>query len=172
MYIKSRSNLLLKSYWFLLLYLNKFIYIYTKWHNQELSSILRLNGKLFFFNWRIIVLQCCSGLCCTSTLISVYIYIYIYIYISPLPLVPPSSPPHSTTPGHHSVPCVIEQLPTGYFTHDSVYKSMLFSQVSFPLLPLLCPSVHYLCLCLHFVSVNRFFSMIFLDSRYICVTIQ
>ena len=39
---------------------------------------------------------------------------------------------------------------------------------SCPLLPLLCPQVNSLCLCLYSCPANRFISTIFLDSTYMC----
>ena len=35
---------------------------------------------LLFFNWRIIVLQCCIGFCYTTWINHNYIFVYIYIY--------------------------------------------------------------------------------------------
>ena len=79
---------------------------------------------IYFFNWRVIVLQCCGGLCSTSTWISHH-YIYIHTYISPPSCA--SLPPHPTplcytqAPCVHRsclcylwAPCVTPHLPTGY----------------------------------------------------------
>ena len=49
-----------------------------------------------FFNWSIIALQCCGGLCHTSVRTC-------HIYIYPRPLEPPSFRTHSTPPGHYTV---------------------------------------------------------------------
>ena len=40
--------------------------------------------------------------------------------------------------------------------------------LSHPFLPLLCPQVSSLCLCLYFCPANRFISTSFLDSIYMC----
>ena len=97
---------------------------------------------LFTFNWRIITLQCCDSFCCVTTWIR-----YKYTYISSLLRLPPAHP-HPTPLGHHRapnwVPCIMEQLPSRYFTHGSEYMSMLF----FPFVPLFpsptCPQVRSL----------------------------
>ena len=47
-----------------------------------------------------------------------------------------------------------------------------FLNLSYPLLPPLCPPIHSLCLHLHLFSVNWFISTLFLDSIYISVSIQ
>ena len=68
-----------------------------------------------FFNWRIIALQCCVGLCHTTMWIS-----HKYTHIAP-----PSwawlSPSHPTPLGCHRspgwVPCVMQQLPSSYLFH-------------------------------------------------------
>ena len=57
------------------------------------------------FNWRMIVLQCCGGLCSTSTWISHH---YIYTYISP-PSWASLPPPHPST--LHTGPLCTQQLP-------------------------------------------------------------
>ena len=75
-------------------------------------------SAFFFFFWRIIALRCCGGLRLTSLWIC-----HNCIYICS-PLEPPS--PHTILPlevvrAPGWAPCVMEQLPAGYFTHESVY---------------------------------------------------
>ena len=56
----------------------------------------------FFFNWRIIALQCCGGLCLTSMWISHnHNFIYIYICMYPLPIEPPC-PFHPSRSSQHA----------------------------------------------------------------------
>ena len=115
---------------------------YTSLRNSEISlSTLFFNLK-FTFNWRIIALQCCVGFCSTTIWIS---------RISPSFLNLPS-PPHPTAVGCHrapgGAPCVIHQLPTSYRSY--IWQWLCFNAIhSTPLLPLLCPQVCSLCLCLY-----------------------
>ena len=64
----------------------------------------------FFFNWKIITLQCCVGFCHTTMEIR-------HNYVYPVPPEPPS-PSHPTPLGHYGVPGwaprVIQQLPTSW----------------------------------------------------------
>ena len=68
----------------------------------------------FFFNWRIIALQCRVGFCHTATWISLN-YAYVPSFLS-LPRFP-----HPTPLGHHRAPhwapCAIEQLPVSYLCY-------------------------------------------------------
>ena len=58
-------------------------------------------------------------------------------------------------------------------SHMIVYRCQCyFLNLSQPLLPLMCASVHSLHLCLHFFSLNRLISSIFLDSIYIYIYIS
>ena len=116
------------------------------------------------FNWRMIVLQCCGGLCSTSSWISHH---YIYTYISP-PSWAYRTPPHPSTLhtgplctqqlpvlpmgslcAHSSclcylwAPCVTHHLPLVIsFTYDNVYLPL--SQFVLPSPPL-CPALWTLC---------------------------
>ena len=82
----------------------------------------------------------CS-LCSTAKQIS---HNYTYIYVCDIALPSWVYPlPHPTPLGHHRAPgwapCDMQQLPPViYLTHDSVCMSMLLSQLSYPLLSLLC----------------------------------
>ena len=92
-----------------------------------------------FLNRRKTALQCCVGFYCTTMQIS-HNYIYtIYIYINKKYIYHPSllslvalRPSHPL--GHHRAsgwaPCVSWKLPTAVcFMHDTVYMSVLLSQL-------------------------------------------
>ena len=85
---------------------------------------------LFIFNWRIIALQCCVGLCHTSTWIS-----HRYTHVPSLLNLPPTSHPSSCHRAPVWAPCVIRQIPTGCFTRGRVCVSGLLSQFVPPLFP-------------------------------------
>ena len=73
----------------------------------------------------IIALQCCVGFCHKARWIS-----HSHTYITSLGSLPPSPIPIPL--GCHRAlgwaPCVIQQLPTIYFTYGNVYVSVLLSQ--------------------------------------------
>ena len=73
----------------------------------------------------IIALQCCVGFCHKARWIS-----HSHTYIASLGSLPPSPIPIPL--GWHRAlgwaPCVIQQLPTIYFTYGNVYVSVLLSQ--------------------------------------------
>ena len=87
-----------------------------------------------FLNRRKSALQCCVGFYCTTMQIS-HNYIYInkkYIYHPSLLSLVALWPSHPL--GHHRAsgwaPCVSRQLPTAVcFMHDTVYMSVLLSQL-------------------------------------------
>ena len=74
---------------------------------------------------------------------------------------------HRKVPGW--APCVIYQLPTNYFAHDSVYISMLLSQFVPP-----SPRVHkpILYICIFIPSLQMGSSVPFFQIPYIHVNIQ
>ena len=119
--------------------------------------------NFFFFSWRIIALQCCGGLCHTSTYIS-------NNYI------PTPSWTSLSSKSHTSRSSQIARLGSLCYTAVSHLLSVLhtilyicqcyFLNLSYPLLPLLCLPDHSLHLHLHVFSVNRFIGTIFLDSIY------
>ena len=90
----------------------------------------------------------------------------VSIYIYPLPLESSPLALHPTPLGCYRAsgwaPCVIQKLPTSYFTYVNIYVSMLLS--SHPPFPLLCPEVYSLCLHLYSCPANGFISTIFLAS--------
>ena len=95
-------------------------------------------------------------------------------YIYPLPLKSPSLLPlHHTPLGCHRALGLSSLHGTANshwlsILHMVMYMYMLLLYSSQPLLPLLCPQICSLCLCLQCCSANRFISTIFLDSTYMC----
>ena len=130
----------------------------------SLSVYRNATDFFFFFNWRIVALQCCGGLCCTSMWVS---YNHICMYYIPIAS-PHPSPFHpsgsSQSARLHSV--LYSSSHWWFALHVIVHvcQSNVIS-LSYPLLPTLCPPVHSLHLHLHFFSVNRFIRTIniFLD---------
>ena len=113
-------------------------------------------GIYFFFNCRIIALQCCAGFCSTTTNNHKYTYVPS----------PPTPPFHPTPLGHHRAlswtPCVIQQfLIAVYFTHGSVYISMLLSQFISPSHSQSVSTSPFSTSMSLFISTDRFISTIF-----------
>ena len=103
-------------------------------------------------------------------------YIYICIYIPSFLSLPahshPTPPSHCKMPGW--APCVIQQPPTTYLFYLNLIEYIFqccFLNLSYLLLPPLCPQVHSLCLCCHFFPANRFISTFFLDFISIYLSI-
>ena len=89
----------------------------------------------------------------------------------------PNLPLHPTPLGCHRAsgwdPCIIQQIPSDNLL--SIWKSLCFSyclNLSSLLLPLLCPQVSSLCLCLYSCPANRLIRTIFLGFIYICINIK
>ena len=103
-------------------------------NGQAIRSTLVILLFFSFFNWRIIVLQCCGSLCHTSTGIS-----HTFVYTSLLPLEPPSSS-HPTPRGHYECEAGLPVLYSSflrliYLTLGSIYVSATLSispALSFP----------------------------------------
>ena len=144
-----------------------------KKENQREGQACDSTNILFFvFNWRIIALQHCVGLCHTSTWIGhIHIHIHSYTYVPPSRGAPP---PPSPTPSHPSKLSENTRLSSLCHTANSHLLSILhivmytfpcyFLSLSHPFLPLLWPQVCSLCQHLHCSPANRFISTIILDS--------
>jgi len=123
---------------------------------------------VFFFNWRIIALQCSVGFCHTSTWIN-----HRYTYAPSLLNLPPTLqhilPLWVVTEHQLELPASYNKFPLAiYFTYGNVYMFQCYSRnLSHSLLPRLCPQVCFLCLCLYCWPTNRS-RAIFLDSTYMC----
>ena len=83
--------------------------------------------KIFIFNWRMIALQYYIGFCHMSIWIT-----HRYTYAPSLFYLPPHPTPLGCYRAWVWVSWVTQQISTGYFTHDSVYVSMLFSPFVLP----------------------------------------
>ena len=122
---------------------------------------------IIYFNWRLIILQYCSGFCHTLTWIS------HGCTCVPHPESPSHLPPYSIPQGRPSalalsaISCIALGLVV-YFTYGNKHVSMLFSQIipilTFSQNPNVCSS--YLCLfcCLAY----RITITIFLNSIHMC----
>ena len=123
------------------------------------SFLLSVGGFViyFFFNWRIIALQCCVGFCHAEWISHDYIYAcarthththtYVYTYIA-YAYVPPSIwaslPTHIPPFTEHQagLPVLHSSFPLAIcFTHDTMYMSMLLFQFVLPSSYLLSPSL-------------------------------
>ena len=99
--------------------------------------------SFFYFNSWKITFQCCVGFCHTTTRVShglthTHTHIYIYIpYLLSLPVFSLSHPSGSSLSARLAgLPVLYNNFPlTNYFTHDSIFMSMLLSQSGPPHLP-------------------------------------
>ena len=76
----------------------------------------------FFFNWRLIILQCCVGFCCTTTAIS---HNYIYISCPSWASLLPSPTPRlwASTEYQAGLPVLYSRFPLAiYFIHCLYFK--------------------------------------------------
>ena len=130
----------------------------------------------YIFNWRIIALQCCGGLCHTSLWIS---HNFMYMSSPSWAFPTPFHPSGSSTEHQAELPLLYSNFPlASYFTHDSVYMSMLLSQFVLPSPSSHCVhlSVLYVYICIS--SVWRGSSVLFFRLRiyaliyYICFSLS
>ena len=131
----------------------------------------------FFFNWRVIDLQCCVSFCHTRIGINFYISLYnqslyinlfiIYVlsfWSLPLPSCPTLLGSHTAPPW---LPVFYSSFPLPICcTGDSVHMSMVLSQFFLPSPSPVVSTSLFCSLCIHFFLANRFISTIFLDSIY------
>ena len=132
--------------------------ILNHWTTREVLSLHLKN--IIYFNWRIITLQHCDGLCYTLTLIVHRHTCDPSLLNSP----PPPSLPHPSRFSQSTCFGSYIKLSLAIcLIYDNVYISMLFSQIPHPLLPL-CPKDCSLWLCLLCCPAHRTIGTIFLDS--------
>ena len=128
------------------------------------TQVPGFGGVNYFFNWRIIALQCCVGFYHTTPWVS-----HKYTNILSLLSLPPTPQPHYTPLGCHRAPRWLP-VPTSKFplaicfTYDNIYVSVLFSQFVPPSSPAV--SISLFSMYLYSYSTNRFISTIYLDSIY------
>ena len=87
---------------------------------------------IFYFNWRLVTLQYCSGFCHTFSWIS-----HVYMCFPSWTPLPPPSPSHPSgssqcTSPKHPVSCIEPGLAI-YFTYENIHVSIPFSQIIPPL---------------------------------------
>ena len=105
--------------------------------------------------------------------------LYNVVLISPVPESESAIHLHISPPSQASLPPPIPPIRSSqstvlysnfplaiYYTHSSIYMSVLLSYLFQPLLPPLCLQVHALCLFLYSCPADRFISSIFLGSLY------
>ena len=127
------------------------------WENCETEAI-------FFFNWRIIALQCCVGFC------------HIALWIGQkYTCVPSWTPPPTPLDCHRApgwAPCVTLQLPQSYLLYKWLCIFQCYSLNAFcPLLTPRCPQVCPLCLHLH-CSLQIGLSVPLFSTPYIRINIR
>ena len=123
---------------------------------------------IFIFNWSIIALHCCNGFCHTTTWISRR-YTYVHSLLNFLPTATPSHPSWFSQSSRSHPLCSTANPHWLYLLHmvTQMFHSYSLGS-SHPLLPLLCPRVCSVCLCLHSCCADMFISTVFLDSIYRC----
>ena len=121
------------------------------WAPSELVPVFFLFFVFFFnllFSWRKIAVQCCVGICQTTTQLS-----YNCTYIPTLFNLP--SLPHLTPLGYQERQAELLVLCNIYLTHDSAYMSVPLSQfitLSFPCCAY--ESVLYSCISIPFLQIG------------------
>ena len=136
---------------------------------RVLEIIVIFNFLIFKnFNWRLITLQYCGGLCHTFTWIS-----HGYTCV-PHPDPPSHLPPHPIPQGHPSAPALstlshASNLDWWSVSHMIIYMFQCYALKSFhPCLLPQSPKVCSLHLCLVCCLVYRVIITIFLNSVYMC----
>ena len=133
-------------------FINKFIFICK----------FLFNKNFIYFNWRLIILQYCSGFCHTLTWIS-----HGCAWV-PHPEPPSRLPPHPIPQCCTSFGCPVSRIELGlviYF-YGNIHVSMLFSQIIPPLPSPTASKVCSLYLCLFCCLTYRVIVTIFLKSTY------
>ena len=97
-----------------------------------------------------------------------YIYIYIpcLLGLHPTSISHPSRSSENTTLGPHA----IQKVPTSYFTHGSVYISMLLSQIILPPPPFTVSTKSVFCICISIPALKMGSSVPFSRFR-VCVCV-
>ena len=128
--------------------------MFTLWNLTLLYKALMIFFSQFLFlNWGIIALQCCVNFCYTTTWIS-HMYMYIFSLSSSLPL----TPSHSSKSSQRQswAPSAISSFLL-FVSYMVVYICQYYSlNLPNPLLPILCPKVHSLCLHFSSCTADRF----------------
>ena len=138
--------------------------ILNNWTTRGVLN-LHFKKKIIYFNWRVITLQYCDGLCCTLTLISHRHTCDPSLLNSPPPPSLPQPSLRAPTLGHTSNSHWLSVL------HMIMYTFQCHSRNLSRLPPSPCPIVSTICslrLCLYSCPGNRLISTKFLDSIYVC----
>ena len=126
---------------------------------------MKLHSFKFIFNWRIIALQCCGGLCHTSLWIS---HNFMYMSSPSWAFPPPFHPSGSSTEHQAELPLLYSSFPLAILHMIVCICQCYFLNLSYPLLPptvstcLFCTSTSAFLLC---EEVHQYY---FLDSIYMC----
>ena len=149
---------------------------FVSYHRTQMLQVFWTSCGFFFFfkrnlfiyfNWRLTILQYCSGFCQTSTRIS------HGCTCVPHPEPPSHSPPHYIPQGHPSAPALntlshVLNLDWQSISHMIIYMFQCYSlKTSHPRLLPQSPKVCSLHLCLFCCLTYRVIVTIFLNSIYV-----
>ena len=134
--------------------------ILNNWTTRGVLN-LHFKKKIIYFNWRIITLQYCDGLCCTLTLISHRHTCDPSLLNSPPPPSLPQPSLRAPTLGHTSNSHWLSVL------HMIMYTFQCYSLKS-PILSSHCVQKTVLYVCLLCCPAHRTLGTIFLDSLLFC----
>ena len=134
--------------------------ILNNWTTRGVLN-LHLKKKIIYFNWRVITLQYCDGLCCTLTLISHRHTCDPSLLNSPPPPSLPQPSLRAPTLGHTSNSHWLSVL------HMIMYTFQCYSLKS-PILSSHCVQKTVLYVCLLCCPAHRTLGTIFLDSLLFC----